>query len=279
MTSHLRNHHPKEFAAVTETKQSKKKKQAHEHPENSKQVQVTLPLAIERTQPYPSSSKRAQQIANALSYFIAKEMMPFNIVECPGFQKLLNRLDDRYDIPSRKYFAKTAIPALYTDTRGRIAESLKSVEYYSITTGMWSSGKMEPYLAVTVHYVNKEWILQLQILFVHEDHTAENLVPVLQGVLESWGLPENRLACATTDNGPNIVAAMRNLNWNRLSCFGHNLNLAITNSMKGDSRITRAIDIAHKIINTFAHSWKKKRDLTQVQIEIKLPTHLLITVS
>ena len=49
--------------------------------------------------------------------------------------------------------------------------------------------------------------------------------------------------------------------------------------MKGDSRITRAIDIAYKIINTFAHSWKKKRDLTQVQIEMKLPTHSLITVS
>ena len=74
LTSHLRNHHPKEFAAVTEAKESKKKKQAHEHPENPKQVQVTLPSAIERTQPYPSSSKRAQQIINALSYFIAKEI-------------------------------------------------------------------------------------------------------------------------------------------------------------------------------------------------------------
>ena len=57
---------------------------------------------------------------------------------------------------------------------------------------MWSSGKMEPYLAVTVHFVDKEWVLQsycLQTLLVPENHTVENLVPVLQGVLESWGLP------------------------------------------------------------------------------------------
>ena len=130
--------------------------------------------------------------------------------------------------------------------------------------------------------MNKEWVLQshcLQTVFVPEDHTAENLAPVLQGVLESWGLPENRLACATTDNGANIVAAMRNLKWKRLSCFGHNLHLAITNSMKSDSHVTRATDIAHKIINTFAHSWKKKRDLTLAQIEMKLPSHSLITVS
>ena len=49
--------------------------------------------------------------------------------------------------------------------------------------------------------------------------------------------------------------------------------------MKSDSCVTGAIDIAHKIINTFAHSWKKKRDLTVAQIEMKLPKHSLITVS
>ena len=209
-------------------------------------------------------------------------MMPFNIVEQPGFKKLVSKLDERYQVPSRKYFTKTAIPALYIDTRGKIAESVKNVEYFSITTDMWSSNTMEPYLAVTIHFIDKEWELQSycqQTTFVPEDHTADNLVVVLQGVLESWGLPENRLACATTDNGSNIVAAMRKLEWSWLPCFGHNLHLAITNSMKCDSRITRAIDISHKIINTFAHSWKKKRDLTQLQVELNLPSHSLVTVS
>ena len=189
LTSHLRNHHQKEYSAVIQAKDAKKKKQT---PENFKQV--SLPAAIERTQSYPSGSKRKQEITNALSLFIAKEMMPFSMVEHSGFQNLVNKLDDRYEIPSRKYFAKVAIPALYASTRERIAESLKSAEYYSITTDMWSSGKMEPYLAMTVHFVDNEWVLQsycLQTLFVPENHTAENLVPVLQGVLESWGLPEN----------------------------------------------------------------------------------------
>ena len=276
LSSHLRNHHPKEYAAVIKAKDSKKKLPT-ERFDKTKQA-----TTIERKQPYPTSSKRAQEITNALSQFIAKEMMPFNIVERPGFQRLLQKLDDHYEIPSRKYFTKVAMPALYTSTREKIAGSLKSVQYYSITTDMWSSGKMEPYLALTVHFVDKEWVLQshcLQTIFIPQDHTAENLMPVLQGVLESWGLPENRLACATTDNGTNIVAAMKDLQWNRLSCFGINLHLAITNSTKNDSRVTRAIDIAHKIINAFAHSWKKKRDLTKLQVELKLPSHSLITVS
>ena len=280
LSSHLYYHHLKEYASVVEAKNSKKKKEASGSSKTKQEL--TLPAAIERTQPYPSGSKRAEEITNALSHFIAKEMMPFNIVERPGFKKLLSRLDERYEVPSRKYFTKTAIPALYADTRGRISESIKNAEYFSITTDMWSFNTMQPYLAVTIHFVNKEWELQshcLQTTFVPEDHTADCLVMALQGVLESWGLPENRLACATSVNGSNIVAAMRKLNWTWLPCFGHNLHLAITNSMKGDSRITRAIDISHKIINTFSHSWKKKRDLTQLQVDLNLPSHSLVTVS
>ena len=96
--------------------------------------------------------------------------------------------------------------------------------------------------------------------------------------MESWCLPENRLACITTDSGSNIIAAMRILKWNRLSCFGHNLHLAITNSMKDDTRVSRAVNVVHKIINTFTHSWKKRRELAKAQVELKLPTHSLVTV-
>jgi len=64
-----------------------------------------------------------------------------------------------------------------------------------------------------------------------------NISQVLQSILESWALPENRLACITTDNGSNMIATAEILKWNSLACFGHNLHLAITNSMKDDDRL------------------------------------------
>ena len=112
------------------------------------------------------------------------------------------------------------------------------MQYYSITTDMrFATETITLHMAVTVHYIDAEWRLQshcLQTIYVPEDYTAENLATVLQEILESWTSPENCLACVTTDNGSNIVAAIRILKWNRLSCFGHNLHLAITNSMKDD---------------------------------------------
>ena len=88
----MRNHHPKEYAAVTKAKELKKKKQTPESADKTKQVMLTA--AIERTRLYPSSNKRAQEITNAMSHFIVEEMMPFNIVERPGLRKLLKKLDN-----------------------------------------------------------------------------------------------------------------------------------------------------------------------------------------
>ena len=190
---------------------------------------------------------------------MAKEMIPINTVEKPGFCSMV---DPQYEVPSRKYFSRTALPSLYAETRERVTKELQEAEYYSVTTDLWSSiGKLEPYLAVTVHYINKEWELKsycLNTLFCHRT-TPVNISEALQSILESRSLPENKLACITTDNGSNVTAAVEILGWNGLSCFGHNLHLAITNSMKDDDRISRAIGIAHKIVGAFAHSWKKKR--------------------
>jgi len=84
-----------------------------------------------------------------------------------------------------------------------------------------------------------------------------NISQTLQSVLESWALPENRLTCITTGNGSNMIVEVGILKWNCLACFGHNLQLAITIPWKM-IRLPMQIGVAHKIINSFAHSWKKR---------------------
>ena len=81
--------------------------------------------------------------------------------------------------------------------------------------------------------------------------------------------------CATTDNGSNIVCALnQHLKWPILPCFGHNLHLAVTNAVKNDARVMRALGVCRKLITTFSHSWKKC-DLTECQETLNLPVHSL----
>jgi len=52
------------------------------------------------------------------------------------------------------------------------------------------------------------------------------------------------VGCLTTDNGANIVCVLnRHLVRPWLPCFGHNLHLAVTNPVKNDDRVKRALGI------------------------------------
>ena len=89
------------------------------------------------------------------------------------------------------------------------------------------------------------------------DHTGENIVDAIKCTHDTWNLLKEKLVCITTDNGANIIKAADVLNYQRLPCFGHCLNLAVTNTLKDDARVSRALGLARKIVSSFSMSWKK----------------------
>ena len=46
-----------------------------------------------------------------------------------------------------------------------------------------------------------------------------------------WEIDIAKLAATTTDNGSNFVAAINSLEWIRISCFRHNLDLAVNKAL------------------------------------------------
>ena len=126
---------------------------------------------------------------------------------------------------------------------------------------MWSSITGEPYLLYTVHCISHEWQLEtkcLQTLYFPDDHNAVNIAETLQDTLEQWCFEPRNQTCITTDNGSNIPCAVQShLVWPYLTCFGHNLHLAIGNSIKDDSRVQRALGVCRKTVTAFSHSWNK----------------------
>ena len=82
----------------------------------------------------------------------------------------------------------------------------------------------------------------------------------------------SKLVAITTDSGSNVKLACALLHWRWLSCFGHNLDLAVQRS-SDDRRVTRVLKVCRQVIATFSWSWKKKRDLAKAQHEKQLPLH------
>ena len=95
-----------------------------------------------------------------------------------------------------------------------------------------------------------------------EDHTGEHLKDALSASLTEWGLDSTKLIAITTDNGSNIKLACELLTWMRVSCFGHNLDLAITKGLN-DSQIDRVIDLCRKVVSLY--SLKRQKELQEAQ--------------
>ena len=276
LLSHLRNSHPIIFSCmksnIGSTVMAKRSQ-----PGASGVQQQTLVGLFEKVTPYACNSKKWEKLTSAVTFCLAKDTMPIYSVEKPGFQQLLKEFDPLYVLPSRKYFSNTAIPALYAKTREKVVSEVGQAQFFSATTDLWSSVTTEPYISYTVHFMGDNWKLQsycLQTMCCPEDHTGENLASALESSLEAWDLQADQQSCLTTDNGSNFIKAASLLDWPHISCFGHNLHLAVTTATE-DSRVSRAYGICHKIVNTFSHSWKKRRDLAQAQTALKLPKHTL----
>ncbi|XP_062292961.1 E3 SUMO-protein ligase ZBED1-like [Scomber scombrus] len=194
---------------------------------------------------------------------------------------MLATLDAQYEPPGRKYFSETAIPKLYNQLRGEITSELKEANFVALTTDMWSSINMSPYMSITAHYVSKDWTLKskcLETAFAPESHTAAVLAEALQDGLQAWGVGEEKVACITSDNGANIVAAVRDLKWPWISCFGHNLNLAVNNALnKEKAKTERAFGVCRQINGAFSHSWQRRQQLRKEQEQqgIKKPLSLI----
>ena len=107
-----------------------------------------------------------------------------------------------------------------------------------------------------------------------EDHTGENLQDALSVTLQEWHIDSQKLLSITTDSASNIKLACEMLGWLCLSCFGHNLDLAI-NKRLNDHRIDRVLSLCRKVVSAFSYSWKRKRDPKVVQEQKYLPAKML----
>ena len=189
LLAHLRVHHPSKLAEVRTAMKRVKHGSQEKLINGSKKKQLTLQDALKPK--YNRQSKKWQQLTDSVTFCLAKDMMPIYSIEKEGFRKLLYNFDPQYELPSRKYFSKTAIPILYSETQDKVAAEIKDVEFFSATADMWTSNTTEPYLSYTIHFVGNDWSLDtrcLQVLYLPKDHNGQNIAEALEGALDSWNL-------------------------------------------------------------------------------------------
>lgn len=121
--------------------------------------QTNIFQAFSKGTPYAKTSQRWIDITNAITVYLCKDMVPFLTVEKSGFKDMVKTLDPHYEVPDGKRFSQTEMPQLFDQVREQVKKELRSIKHYATTTDLWLSRTMEPYISLTVHFINEEWKL------------------------------------------------------------------------------------------------------------------------
>lgn len=103
------------------------------------------------------AKKKLDQIL--LKLFI-KDFQPFKVVEDLGFKEFVKALNPSYELPNRNTISKVHILAMYEKCLGEMKELVSTIESACLTTDCWTSRNNESFMAITVHFINSEFVLK-----------------------------------------------------------------------------------------------------------------------
>lgn len=219
-----------------------------------------------------------KSLGNAVTYWVARNLVPFNIVSGDGFKLVsaeLIKIGDTYNkqeididymLPDRNTISSN-VPKLYNHYFNDIKSEIAKVKYGAITTDMWSdSHKKLAYMGVTLHYVFAGKIVNRVLAVKHFDsdrQTGPNLHAKLKDICESYSISMEDFQFVT-DRGTNIIAALAK--YNRITCAAHIINNALNSAAK-DSKSPLFSDFLIKC-KALARYFKKS---TNLQSKLKTP--------
>jgi len=212
---------------------------------------------------------------------IITDFQPFKVVEDKGFKKFVNLLNPNYTLPTRQAISKTLIPLEYQKCVFRVEELIeKEVDNVCLTTDCWTSRYNKSYIAVTAHFVNKEFILKLVLIEcteIIERHTSVNLSNEIKAIITKWKL-DGKVVLVVLENASTIKNAINNLQIRHLGCFAHTINLVVEEGLKCESDLINKVKtvVTHFRKSTIANKILEKN---QINSGIKDPKKLIQAVN
>ncbi|XP_041752688.2 zinc finger BED domain-containing protein 4-like [Coregonus clupeaformis] len=231
----------------------------------------------------------AKKITKLVAEMLALDLQPSALVENTGLNRLLEYLQPQYSLPSSSYFTSTAIPDMYERVKEVVLTHLKEAEngIVHFTTSIWVTSQTREYLTLTAHWVSYESCVRPQgedfhcsaLLSVSQmdcDHDVLNIQKQLEYFWDTWisslGLKKG---FTVTDNNA-IANVLEDNDHVIVQCFGHTIDLIVSEAIKSQRMVQNLLSIARKISERVYRSDKAKEKLAELQKVYQLPENGLI---
>ncbi|XP_042519191.1 zinc finger BED domain-containing protein RICESLEEPER 2-like [Macadamia integrifolia] len=187
-------------------------------------------------------------VRDKITKLIVRHELPLVFVEYEEFRELITYLFSGYTHIAQNT-QMSDILRLYNLESIRIRNLLNSFAgRISLTSDLWTSITNDGYIALTAHYIDKDWLLPKKLLkfcILPPPHTGIHICEMVSKILSDWGI-DRKLFSITLDNAIAnfyfVDLLKKNLNLkNALLCRGlhfhnrccaHILNLIVQDGMK-----------------------------------------------
>ncbi|KAM4795879.1 zinc finger BED domain-containing protein 4-like [Rhinophrynus dorsalis] len=239
----------------------------------SSQQQLTLQQTLARREKMSKENPRAIKITEALVHFIVLDDQPLSVVENKGFQRLVNVLEPKYDMPSRRYVTDVVLPQVHDQVKKHISSILHDgIKAISFTTDIWSSSVSPVSLiSLTAQWIDDNFELQQVMLHAKKfqgSHTGEAIAGMLEGMLETWGIQKSSVHVVVRDSARNMIRGMEDAGVQSISCVAHTLQLAVSEGLLSQRSIADAVGVGRRIVGHFKHSNLAYSRLQDIQLEL-----------
>ncbi|XP_068129438.1 zinc finger BED domain-containing protein 4-like [Hyperolius riggenbachi] len=216
----------------------------------------------------PPSSRRIRLLNGLLTRAMASQLLPYSFVqEGSDMRALLQCAAPDWPFPSRHYFSRTAMPALHRFAKANVEHP---------PSGTPSAAKRPRLSSSSVKARHCQALLEM-VSLGKQSLTAEHVLDKLKEQERRWLTPRGlRVGEVVSDNGANLVAAIRRGDLTHIPCLAHVLNLVVQKFLSTYQGMEPLLKAARKTVGYFRRSGGASSALEAVQLELNLPRHRLI---
>ena len=251
LLNHVKNKHKTEYAEVLQ----KLDGSVSNNSMNAKDSKLSIGAMLGLRKKHTFSQDTFERL---LTRFIVCCDESYRVVESEEFKDFVQYLRCETTMPSADTISRR-VQMYYSELKTQVSSILEQVQYLSFTTDIWTSPTAMPYMAVTAHWIEKDWN-QISIVLgfapAPDSHTGLNIKEIFFNVLEDFKV-QDKLFCITTDNASNNTTFVQeipgfNPNEHRIRCLAHIINLSAQSFLV--SLVEPLLDQIRKIIKKIRYS-------------------------
>ncbi len=229
---------------------------------------------FEKARMFPSDGVKAKGITQKIMEFIALDDQPFSVVEDVGFRRLIEHIEPRYVMPSRRHFSEMCLPELFNVVATHVHEHIAAdISAISFTTDIWSSDvSITSMLSLTAQWIDADFQLQNILLHSQEfrgSQTAAAISDAFANMFDTWHIDQSKVHVIVSDNARNMTKAIEDNQLKGIRCMAHTIHLVV--NVLSQCSVKDVLAIGRRIVGHFKHSQLAYSRLQSMQDQFGTP--------